>query len=233
MKRWSCLYLCLLFLFPPVLIQAEPEKPMAHYTFDEGDAKDVSGNAHHGIVKGAMPVKGIGRALYFDGKNDQVELGNLDVDSEAMTIAAWMKVDTFKTADARIISKSTGTDNDSHYFMLSTIRLHGYKLRFRLKTDDGFKTKALMAPLGQLHAREWHHVTAVYDGRHMKLYKDGEEVASTSKTGRVAVNPEIPVWIGRNPDGKKPFNGIIDDVRIYKRALSTEEIDEIIEEAYD
>ena len=45
----------------------------------------------------------------------------------------------------------------------------------------------------------WAHFAAVYDGRNMRLYKDGNLVGSTSKTGSLTTNSNVPVWIGANP----------------------------------
>ncbi len=232
MKNLTFLSLCLLCFPGGPCTAAELPAPLAHYTFDEGDARDVSGNGHDGIINGASPFRGIyGRSLSFDGRDDFVNLGTLDVDSVQVTVTAWMLAYSFRIHDARIISKSTSTAGNDHYLMLSTFQQHGTRLRFRLQTDDGFPTKTYIAPLGHLEAGEWVHVAAVYDGKQMKLYKNAREVGSTSKTGRVAVNPDVSMWIGRNPDGRRPFHGLIDDVRIYDRALSAAQLKAIMGEA--
>ena len=60
----------------------------------------------------------------------------------------------------------------------------------------------------------------------MKLYLNGIEVGSTSKTGTLNANTSVSAWIGSNPPtvGSNAFDGLIDEVRIYNRALSVEEI---------
>lgn len=225
---------CLVFVTFAPIAGADSSDLLLHYTFNQNNAKDASGNGHDGRIFGAKFSKGArSPGLRFDGIDDYVDLGKLDIDSDAMSIMAWMQVDSFSIADARIISKSTSTSNDSHYFMLSTISNHGYKLRFRLKTDDGFPTKTLIATVGQLRPGQWFHVAAVFDGQRMSLYRNGEEVGSTSKLGRVATNPDVSTWIGRNPDGERPFHGSLDDVRIYNKAVSEDEIQAIIQEAFD
>lgn len=232
-KIFSLLF-CVTLLGPALQAYGELPPPIAHYTFDDGDARDVTGSGREGRVHGAAPFRGIrGRSMSFDGRDDFISLGNLDVDSEELTLTAWMLAYSFRIHDARILSKATGTAGNDHIFMLSTFQQHGFRLRFRLKTDDGFPTKTYIAPLGNLYAGEWVHIAATYDGRHMRIYKDGREVGKTSKTGRVAVNPMIPVWLGRNPDGHRPFHGLIDDVRVYDRALSPEQIRSIMEETQE
>jgi hypothetical protein len=59
----------------------------------------------------------------------------------------------------------------------------------------------------------------------MRIYKDGIDVGSAGKTGTVDTSDITKVDIGRSPDGpSKYWNGLIDDVRIYNRALSADEI---------
>ncbi len=142
-----------------------------------------------------------------------------------MTISAWIKADTLthlRRRDARIVSKATGTATQAHYWMLSTIKLGSETaLRYRLKTNAS--TKTLIAT-SALTTNTWIHVAAVYDGSQMRLYQDGVQVGSTSKTGTIDQNAAVSAWIGRNPGGKRPFDGLIDDVQIHSRALSASEI---------
>ena len=55
---------------------------------------------------------------------------------------------------------------------------------------------------------------------------NGKEIGSTEKAGEIDVDPKVPVWIGDNPPvaGSRPFRGTMDDVRIYRRALTLAEI---------
>jgi hypothetical protein len=127
----------------------------------------------------------------------------------------------------RIISKTTGGAEQDHYWMLSTIYKNGAeKLRFRLKTNG--RTTTLTANSGVIRTGEWVHAAAVYDGSRMRLYQNGVEVGATRKTGSVAVGATVPVLIGNNPGSGRPFDGLIDEMRIYSRALTAREISELI-----
>jgi hypothetical protein len=84
-------------------------------------------------------------------------------------------------------------------------------------------TTTLFGSGGVLTSGTWIHVAAVYDGAQMRLYQDGVEVGNTSKIGNIDQNA-VAVWIGRNPDGKRPFDGRIDEVYIYDQALTAAEI---------
>ena len=77
--------------------------------------------------------------------------------------------------------------------------------------------------------RVWTHAAVTYDGS-MKIYQDRVEVGSRSKSGSLDTNGTVPVWIGRNPDGYGPFDGVIDDVHIYNVALTQQDIQVIMNE---
>jgi hypothetical protein len=214
----------------------EPVNPgavglVASYALD-GDANDGSGNELNGTIVGDPNfVEGLdGMALDLDGVDDVVELGTFDIVG-GITLAAWIRPDDFEINDARIISKANEWSGDNHWWMVSTIS--ETSLRFRLKTDEGPATATLVSdPV--LEAGVFAHIAATWDGSMMRLYKDGVEIASQEKAGTaVAVDPNISVAIGSQPSDAfasdpshvvKFFDGLIDDVRIYDRALSEGEL---------
>jgi len=119
--------------------------------------------------------------------------------------------------------------------MLSTIAGGStYVPRFRLKTDEGDTVSSLVGTDGVLTEGEWSHVTAVWDGESMILYADAVDVGRLAKGGSfVAVDATVSVAIGSQPANAlvtdpnhvaKFFDGLIDEVVIYNRALSEAEI---------
>jgi hypothetical protein len=216
---------------PPEPVAPGTEGLVAFYPLD-GDANDVSGNGLNGTIVGDPNfVEGkIGMALDFDGADDVVELGMFDIEGQ-ITLAAWIKPDDFEINDARIISKAQEWGGNDHWWMLSTIS--ETSLRFRLKTDDGQDTATLVSdPV--LEAGVFTHVAATWDGSMMRIYADGAEIASMEKGGTaVAVDPNISAAIGSQPSDAfasdpshvaKFFDGLIDEVTIYNRALSEAEV---------
>ncbi len=191
------------------------------------DCFDSSGNENDGLLEnnaGRSQNGYFGAALDVSGNPGHVNLGPLDIFSDGLTIMAWFNGDDFATYDARIISKATGTAEQDHFWMLSTMKVGSARtLRFRLRTEPG-GTDTLVADTGTLSTGTWHHVAATYDGASMRLYLDGQLVGSQSKTGPVSLDATVDAWIGANPDNDKHFNGRIDEVRIYGSALSEPDI---------
>ncbi len=194
-------------------------------------AVDAVGNndgTYVGPTLGAASIVPGDTAADFDGVNDSVNVGAVDVPSSAMTILLWFRADDFDVSDARLISKATGTSNDSHYWMVSTISSRGrIRLRFRLKTKG--QTTTLSAWKGDLEPNTWTFVAAVYDGEQMAIYKDGVRVGAARKNGTIDANPKVEAWIGDNPSGSgsRPFDGTIDEVAIFDKALTPQQLNAV------
>lgn len=221
-------------LYEPV-VQAGGTDRIAHWRFDDGaglTATDSSGLGNDALLVGpswtAGGPDGSPFALSFDGVDDYVDGGNLDVSGTGITLACWIKADDFGIADARLISKATGVAADDHFWMLSTISSGG-DMRIRFRVRAGGSTGTLVASAGNLSAGVWYHVAGVYDGSTMRIYVDGVDVGSTSKNGTLAVDRSVAVAVGDQPPGAgdRNFDGCIDEVRIYTRALSAMEVDQL------
>jgi hypothetical protein len=77
---------------------------------------------------------------------------------------------------------------------------------------------------GSLVLNSWAHVAATYDGSMLRVYLNGTEVASQPRTGAIDTSTG-PLRIGGNSIWPGEFfNGLVDDVRVYSRALTAEEI---------
>jgi hypothetical protein len=188
-------------------------------------AADVAGGNDGTLVGGPVWLPGGGRlggALQFDGSDDFVDIGTLDIaDGNGVTLALWLRPQAFG-GDSRLISKATGTAEADHIWMISTF--DDTALRFRLKA--GGVTSTLMTGQNELEIGKWYHVACTYDGSRMRIYGDGILLASLPKTGPLAAAPLVAAAIGNQPPGagSSPFAGLIDDVRIYRLALSEAEI---------
>jgi hypothetical protein len=140
-------------------------------------------------------------AVKFDGVNDYVDLDGLNVYGNKLTIVAWIRRSGSFPGhqDGRIISKAYGTSREDHYWMLSTRRKDGLRyLRFRVRA--GGSVTELSDDTAEIKPDVWYHVAAVYDGARMRLYVNGVQVDSKSKSGLVNLynarypNIEVLSW---------------------------------------
>ncbi len=215
-----------------VSLQVATDGLLAYWKADESSgmiARDFTGSHDGTLMNGPVwqPSGGkIGGAMEFDGVDDYVEIGTIDIIGGAgLTLALWFKADDLFSSYARLISKAMGsTTDEEHYWMLGTGESDGTGLRFRLKA--GGSTTLLKTSAGQIAPGTWYHIAATYDGNQMRLFKNGVQVASTNKSGAVDTNSNVWAAIGNQPAaaGNWPFDGVIDEVRVYNRALSTAEI---------
>lgn len=195
-------------------------QPKAWWRLDESASSlvafDQAGRQH-----GTYHVVG---SSHFDG-DDYVAVAALDLDNTSFTILAEIQPKSFAVSDARIIAKENGLNEEDQFWSLSTtIRDDDPRLRFRLKTDNG--TREAVSSGRNLQVNERVFVAAVYDGRTMRLYQDGELVGEVAQRGRPKTNAHCHVWIGDSPAGagKRPFDGMIRDVAILEDAISPDRI---------
>ncbi len=200
---------------------------LAYYPLDEASgttASDVA-NGNDGVLAGDpvwLPTDGkIAGGIEMDGVGDRIDIGTLDINGTGLTVAVWVRPRSL-AGQPRFVSKAVGTGEQDHYWMVGTIS--STALRFRLKTDGA--TSTLVTPGNQLIIDEWYHVACTYDGAQMRIYGNGNLLASLPKTGSVNVDAAVLATIGDQPAGagSNPFVGTIDDVRIYERALSDAEL---------
>jgi len=168
------------------------------------------------------------KAVHFDGMNDYVDLDEMDLSGNKMTILCWFKADAFNIDALRFISKANGIQAEDHYWMLGTVRYGGdLVLRMRLRTSAA--TSTLNATTGKLEIGVWTMASTTYDGLWTKLYKNSQLVGTGLNLGDIAQNNLVPAWIGGNPDGEssRPFLGTIDEMAIFDKALTASQIDSL------
>ena len=197
---------------------------VASWHLDEGTGSivyDASGNNNDGtIYGGATWVDGkFGKALSCDGSDDYVEVpdsDSLDI-TNAITMECWVKLNELASVKGpnhfirklpEVYSLRQEQTNDRVRFALT---LNGTTVQFTSNTV--------------LDIGKFYHVVATYDSELMKIYIDGTFDKDNSATGTIDVSTD-PLRIGRGePAGY--LNGIIDEVRVYNRALTPEEISDL------
>jgi len=163
-----------------------------------------------------------GSALSFDGDDDYVDCGNdesLDI-TETMTISAWVKPSGSIAVTAhRFFGRGYyNNSSDSKYLIL----FYNYELNefgYKIRHDENPKLITCPGVKGA-----WQHIVATYDSGTMKLYINGEYAAGTTGADLQSDISNYNLTIGAGISQTLSFNGVIDEVAIYNRVLSAEEI---------
>src|SRR3989344_4865398 len=228
---WVIIGACVGFFIALVLVanrsgELEPSRAaitgqVAAYAFDEGSGttiEDSSGNNNTGtLTNGPTWTTGkIGGALSFDGVDDYVALGNpLSMRPiNQITISAWINPTDVSTSKT-IVSKDTTGAVD--YF-------------FRVQGPGGvrcnFEGVVLDLVGNYVLTNVWQHLACTYDGSIVSIYKDGILLSSSAASAVTYSDSGANIKIGRRDEGGGGlyFPGLIDDLRIYNRALSQAEI---------
>jgi hypothetical protein len=203
---------------------------VAAYAMNEGTGttvKDVSGNGNNGTIYGATWTTNgrFGSALSFNGSSSYVSLGNpaaLQL-TGSMTLSAWVRISNFVAADNQIIAKADATGG----WQLKATPDTGART-FGVVVSPASGSKTSRYSTARSSTNKWLHVAGVYNAasKTMNIYVNGN-LSDGALQGVIPAsqwnNANQPVTIGRRTGGSY-FNGIIDEARIYNRALSAAEI---------
>ncbi len=229
-KRMGAFMVFVLVVLSSTLNAQDPSLVL-YLSFDDdaaGEAKDHSPYANDGTLGGdPASVEGkFGGALMFDAVDDQVVVPTnetLDIEDE-ITMMTWINPGPNLTADWRtIIGKSPTSVLGNATFSYDIRTDNSGLLRFSLNIGGWQYIFGPMPVEGT-----WYHIAGTYDGQEMVFYVDGEPVGTTQTSGKINVTPD-PVCVGNivNAAGggsNEYWSGIIDEVRIWNRALSEEEV---------
>lgn len=160
-------------------------------------------------------------ALSLDGSTESGAAGSINLSGSALSFEGWIKPSSFKSASP-YISSIMGTevsDSNSAFLRLGDASLANNKLQFVVSINN---VQQKLASVTALNANTWYHVAATYDGANMKIYINGVLDATKAQTG--SVNSTGAFNVGYLYNTSRNFNGKIDEVRVWKRALSQTEI---------
>ena len=163
------------------------------------------------------------KALHFDGVNDRVVLGNPTAlnFSGQITIAAWTKLDTLDRALHNIVDH--GYTRSPNADVSLNFQAGAYWIGTWTGGSGPTYGASIAVPNGDVGV--WNHLAGTYDGTNWRLYRNGVLVASVPATvGAVTVSADWVIGGSAVPGDLRSFPGTIEDVRVYKRALSTTEI---------
>ncbi len=196
---------------------------IGHWPFEDCSAGgcgtiafDASGNGHDAtLLGGASFTTGlIGPGLDLTGAGDYAEIdpSTLIDQPQALTIAAWIQHAARPEFTSIVDKRDSGSDGYDLYLTntgRAFVRINGSTLAGATVVTDG----------------TWRHITAVWDGLSLALYVDGSLDASQATTA-TSIDTANPLLLGRHFQGNAQweFAGLMDEVRLYDRALSPQEI---------
>ena len=200
----------------------------AAYGFNEGTGTttaDLSGNRATGQIKGATWTTGgkYGAALSFNGSNSYVDLGNPSSlqSTGSMSWSAWVYITGNPPDDGQIVARSTDQAG----------------WQFKTSPDTGKRTFAVAVSTSSAHVQRysktvpslktWYHVAGVYNAsaKTLDIYVNGalDDGVLSGTVPSSQVLPNVNTTIGMRSGGYY-FQGTIDELRIYNRALAQSEI---------
>lgn len=210
-----------------------------------GNAIDVSGNNNNGVVNGATLNTGqaglANTAYLFNGTSNFIQIPNsatLNFPGNTFSIYTLVKPMGFYAGTCHgnsIVDKGNGDFIQGWYclrFGDGMANPIACSSPVNVAVENFFVMQYNMTnPVNYtpyINTNTWYCVIAIYDGTNVKCYKDGILVGTWATSGSIGVNNH-DLFLGRKNSGAFPywFNGVMDEVRIYNRALNTDEIDSL------
>ncbi len=221
--------LCSLIITSLSIANPAEDGLVAYWSFDEGAGKtatDATGNGHDGEFAGAPKwVAGkFGTALEFDGVDDHVKVEDddgLDLTDE-ITLMAWFN------PSAALTSRRMMVKNNSIFVIFDFGNANS--VDFLVKPDNLFaQSKTTDWKVGQ-----WYHFAGTFDGKTLRVYINGQLEGEAANNKPIAPS-NLELWIGGDDNGRPTdwFPGKIDEVRLYDKALSGADIQNVMDTPAD
>lgn len=188
-----------------------------------GNANDVVGGSNGTLMNGAIiTTEGkAGPAFSFDGQSGYMAAPPAALSTDDMSLDSWVKWDGPNAASSRQLMIYSGSPDSDGYGLFA-------ENNGAITIISGQGTPAVFLSDGVLSQGTWHNVSAVRTGGQWTLYLDG--AAKTINAGDAGAVPDVPTSntvIGGVEGGPEIFNGLIDEIQIYNRALTAQEIADI------
>jgi Concanavalin A-like lectin/glucanases superfamily len=209
-------------------IETPSTGPVAEYSFDEKNeesAADLTGHGNAATVEGAEWVQHgkYGGAYKFDAAKGDVltvpAAEDLDL-TEEFTLEAWIKPES--THEFENILEKENSGEPGYSYLLTD---HHDQLGAYLQEEPAY---SLFSPGEEIEPHTWNHVALTYDGSRVHLYLNGTQVSSEVAPSFVSTDGALKIGGGEGLGGNS-FDGKIDEVRIYNRALDGAELGADIE----
>lgn len=229
-RRILILVISFSFILGSQAFAADLDGLILFFSFDEGsgdEARDGSGEGNDGEIDGAAWVDGkIGGALEFDG-GSFVEVDSSDSLEELieeMTVAVWIKPELSGSGWQGVVTK--GSDGAEHFELL--INTDGHVHTAQMFENGRGVADRPPAPT-KLEAGEWFHLAVTCNANDGKwiLYINGELQHEAAAGGNLVPDGK-PLVVGDEQGASRFFQGVIDEVAVFTRALSQDEVQELM-----
>lgn len=200
---------------------------LAYYSFTK-NTNDGSGNNNVATVKGATLTAdryGNAESAYFFNGNSSIELPQNVFSLPEFTYAAWVKPTSIPTPQQGgvLVILNSGSSGGDQAMVLANTFVYGWGM-WSYTNPQGPSNYAYVGKL-PTNLTQWYYVVATRNQDLLKIYVNGELVASKSMTGKPYYGSgAVRTVIGQRTDETLGFNGSIDEVRIYNRVLTEAEI---------
>lgn len=223
------------FLLRGSSVAAINDNLIAYWDFNEGQGSQVfdsSGMSNTGTIYGATWNNGVsGKALKFDGINDYVEVPNKSaqqITTNQLSISLWFNLQQdIGNTQRRLICKQQDSNKawGLEFFGNGYLGSRGNQLVFH---DSNGSAYHVFYSGKLIETGVWHQVGVVDNAGLVRIYLDGQPIYASNQGYGILSNVQAPIKIGRtNPDSTFYFNGEIDEIRLYNRAISGSEMEEL------
>ena len=189
----------------------------------DGDTTDIVGTSD-GTAEGGLSFASgqLGWAASFDGEDDYIDIGDVLSLTESFSLSALVKTSESQVGFTRIISRELSGRGNRQYNLI--FDRDGTTPRSAIDLQDG--STAIVEGSDSVIDGNWHRLTVTFDAAsELRLYDNGTRVGSVS-TDAPAVSRTTSAYLGTiaHTPGDRLYQGLLDDVRIYDRALSESEV---------
>ena len=232
-KLSSLLLPVLLFLLLPGNYNFDVPKSglVAYYSFNDCDARDITGNGSDGILYGGVQCWcGIDeQGLLFDGYDDYLEfegIVNRYFNTTDFSLSFYFKPEQYSVFKQSLISKRSDCTED---YMLDIQLDQNSKEVFTDFHEREDKDYPGISP--PYEGTGWKHFALVRKGVFAYTYINGQLIMKGARCSGVDISNETPLSFSNSPclgfTGTRRFKGVLDEMRVFDRALSEEEIEEL------
>jgi len=210
-----------------------PTDPSASYAAEKG-GNDTAGANDAALENGAGYGPGVlGLGFVFDGVDDQVMIPHEEDQNpgKSFTVSAWINADTY--GHGRPIAQKRTAANVGGFTFEAAHPPFGPNLSLSFVLWFDGATVTALTPPDLVTLGAWHHAAATYDGDKIKIFVDGAERTSVSETRATDASTE-PVVLGRNVVfPSNVWDGSIDELRFFPRALTSFEVNSLYVQGHD